>query len=869
MKHPKHRNPSTERTATAPYNFIPLPDSIVEADPLPDHNTFALGRHTGYFDVQLTTKSPLYIRGPLTAEQFKYQETDHYADGKPIPSRNIEFMRLVRNLPHFFYTANPGAPVIPGSSLRGMLRTLVEIATFGKLTRITDKGLFYRTVDASSIGLEYNRRMVENLGYVSKPGQFSAPSYKAKVRAGFIRAQPDGSYKIEECAIARVEEDKLLTLFDLQEARELYELNGRPLNDRTERNPNQTPRWSYQHQTVSVVADPSEDHHPFREKRDPGRHIHPNLYLWMRRVRAISQTRLPNSTLGTLVLTGHMQSKHMHFVFLHNGGTPKMFDLPNDPDEEDPNKRILDRFHDDDQMTQWQQAAFPKGKPSGTDRRQNGFIRDGEPVFFLTDNEGKGDNIVFFGRAFMFRLPYVKRPNDLVPKVLCDPNKIDMAEAMFGFVRTRQELAQMNPTPKQGDKRRAYSGRVFVTNAVLDPPNQSDLFEAEQTPKILATPKPTAFQHYLTQNSDNKDDLHHYDTETNDERGQIEPVIRGHKLYWHRSGLRRTVPETEVQEHSTQHTRIKPVREDNTFRFRVYFDNLSDAELGALAWVLAPQGPAKTYCQRLGMGKSLGYGSIQLEPSLHLMSPINSDTNDMSSDESKFIARYESLFEVAENEQIQFATGLREVAVTAWRDKFAAAMSRHPSLANETAIFHQIPRIAMLLKMLEYPGPSCSKTEGLPISGGSLTFRDRPILPDPLNLEGVNRTRDRSRTQAALQREQDRAQPVAAPTLPQPEPEKIVIVTEASKYAQALMNRRVHPSEIGPGDLLTGKSLYDPPEQLIQIESVDPDVAIYAITSEEKTTFSAGTLVTLEVTSVDRGDPYEIYVTARLVSRDD
>lgn len=43
---PHHRNPSKKRTATAAYNFIPLPSQIVPAQPLPKHNAFDFERKT-------------------------------------------------------------------------------------------------------------------------------------------------------------------------------------------------------------------------------------------------------------------------------------------------------------------------------------------------------------------------------------------------------------------------------------------------------------------------------------------------------------------------------------------------------------------------------------------------------------------------------------------------------------------------------------------------------------------------------------------------------------------------------------------------------------------------------------------------------
>ncbi|RIK14881.1 MAG: TIGR03986 family CRISPR-associated RAMP protein, partial [Chloroflexi bacterium] len=132
-----HKNPGSTRTASAPYNFVPLPEVVVTAvsspNDLPSHNTYAdeKFKHTGYFDVTLTTRSPLYVRAALTLEQFGNQERgDEPKD---------DFRALAKNTPDFFYTRKKEAPVIPGSSLRGMLRALLEIVSYGKMTRVSDK----------------------------------------------------------------------------------------------------------------------------------------------------------------------------------------------------------------------------------------------------------------------------------------------------------------------------------------------------------------------------------------------------------------------------------------------------------------------------------------------------------------------------------------------------------------------------------------------------------------------------------------------------------------------------------------------------------------------------------------------------------
>ena len=127
-----------------------------------------------------------------------------------------------------------------------------------------------------------------------------------------------------------------------------------------------------------------------------------------------------------------------------------------------------------------------------------------------------------------------KNPLDNVPPELRRPEDVDYAEAIFGFTRTEKELQSMlqrkiiDRKPKQGEKGHAYAGRVSVTDACLLGGQQDIWWSSEPiTPKILASPKPTAFQHYLVQPDSDKEKLKDYDSDTPEET-----VIRGHKRYW-------------------------------------------------------------------------------------------------------------------------------------------------------------------------------------------------------------------------------------------------------------------------------------------------------------------------------------------------
>jgi CRISPR-associated protein (TIGR03986 family) len=666
MSLPEHQNPRPNRAASAPYNFVPLPEVVIKAVPdssdLPDHDRYYANRHTGYFEVGLTTKSPLYIRCPVALTDFLRQERNE--------DQGVPFRSQVKNTPDFFYTRDSTRPVIPGSSLRGMLRNLAEIVSYGKIQSVTDKTLFFRTVDDTAVGRYYRRRMT------------------GKVEAGFLQ-QNSGGCIIKASQFARVQRNKL--------GGDAYEGQA----------PNKLPRWKGQpHQWAPVWVQLS--------KKGPY-------------VEQMKYAATEGWHEGRLIITGDIPGKKKEFVFPLPSESAEEIAVP---------ANMLECFHDDDQLTQWQERAFPKNQPTVNSRERDGVLRKdlnglGDPVFFLREN----GQVTFLGRAQMFRLPYRRTPRDLVPVELRTGADIDYGDSLFGYTKPKKKHPD-DPTGvngQQGERARAYAGRVFVTDASLET-GQNDVWLSPEpiVPQILATPKPTAFQHYLTQQEpDDRNRLDHYDSPP-----LHETIIRGHKRYWHQ-GLGDSIGLNEIRDRiqedrqrlqeilnteqrtgkpDTQHTQLKPLKPGVTFTFRVYFENHSDAELGALCWTLNPLGdPAKTYCHSLGMGKPLGMGAVKLDATLHL-------TNRN--------VRYSCLFD-GDEWQTGVTDAGEKLSDRAVLERLTQRFELHVLDAlkpnKPCAHLSDLKRIGMLLKMMEWPGLSQSDVATLALP----EFRQRKVLPDP------------------------------------------------------------------------------------------------------------------------------------------
>jgi len=536
------QNPRDDRrTAMAPYNFVPLPERVFRVDgdqgqrflssagrPLWQcHDEFVPGTYSGWVDLKITTLTPLFIRG--SARQVNGAWDKRESRVRSAPACDVA-----------------GRPIIPGSSLRGMLRSLVEILGFAKPQPVSRHRPFFRTVMPGRIGDAYRERVVRG---------------NQKPRGGFIRREGADWTIVPSLRVLRVDHEKIPGM-----------------NYGT--TPQYWPDWKLQHRKCWVTVD---DHGNVNndvafEKRDG----------WLE---------------GTLVLSGNAPRRpggreKGEFVFLPPGAEPPIVI----PDE------MWTRFHDDDQLSGWQKKAFPLGRPAGAVRRGAGHLRDGEPVFYVRDEQG---SLLFFGRAQLFRFPYDLSPAELVPSILRETG-VDLAEAMFG----RVAAAAGGLTIKS---------RIQCEDAFAEPRAESYLEEVI-VPRILGAPKPTAFQQYLVQ--DGTRDKWALKTYFTGDATQI----RGHKAYWHRWDEGRAlevVKETEkyetlrqglmngAAEVSTQHTIVQPVRRDVTFRGKIRFQNLTAIELGALMAALRlPAGSA----HKLGMAKPLGLGSVAIGPALHLVS---------------------------------------------------------------------------------------------------------------------------------------------------------------------------------------------------------------------------------------------------------
>jgi len=570
----KHSNPTRPRLdkdrnriwARAPYNFVPLPEKIVLAQELLDQDIYHENALTGWIECELETCSPTYVRGMFTVAEFK-------AQGNKKPDQLTPDEKEKRA--PFFATGDTEIekrlqPVIPGSSLRGMIRMLVEIAGYGKMRWVAQEPTFtFRAVAASQDDPLRN------------PYQDALGRYGRNVRAGYLEKRGEDWYvqpAVTPEAMGWPERNAYLKVKE-------HRISPKAIPGYLRLN-SQNYRPQLHPVSFDVAVQPGKQ----------GEYV------------AITQIGDRNAGYkheGMLVCSGNMLETNPE-----NRPSPRKSHalvLPPDPKA----KMLKIRPQS---VKDYLAGMTPFQEESLTDwgGAQWGCLKEGAPVFYTVE----GNEVVYFGHCPNFRIPArlfgesrAATPLDFVPPALRDDPSPDLAEAIFGWVEEPEAAI-----------RKQRAGRVFFGDAHFIGAREDVWLKPEAiTPRTLSGPKSTTFQHYLVQdrsaghNPDDKRSLAHYGTSP----GEAE--IRGHKLYWHRGADLDIEASAKERQHEKQLTRIVPLKPGVRFSFKIHFENLREEELGALWWALTlPGDKGKTYRHTLGMGKPLGMGAIAITSELYL-----------------------------------------------------------------------------------------------------------------------------------------------------------------------------------------------------------------------------------------------------------
>lgn len=528
----------------APYNFVPLSDKVITPGwaALVSHDLPFKDGLSGEIHYTLEAHSPLLVGG----EQIK----------NPDGSTTVRFFKT------------PDGYAIPGSSLKGMIRAVLEIATFSRMEMVDDKHYGLRDISGKYVADSYTSRV------------------RDRVQAGFLRLSGNGEPEIVPCDMARFSHRDLETWWGKEAP--IFKKGVRENN----KFKSMTVSRKYQHWQALCME----------KGIDP---LHPKVQIAENTVTAIEATGI----VGFPVLTGQIsdcsddkfesgkwtRGKYHDFIF-HTPRTSEAF-----------------LVHEADTAA-WRDFLFIHGDENGKqDMPWSGFWKgkfwnkEKVPVFYIRDG-----NRLQIGLAYMPKLAGDFSIHDMirhtsedhVPEPACTNVAApppDFAALIFGRIGDKPE--------------HIIKGRVQFEPALV----VGIATPEEQPAAILSSPKPTYFPNYIRQhasgpgwklNGGNKPQYATY-LETPQ---HTRPELRGWKRY-----PARPVNEVKVQEpygedqerNKNIQLYLQPLPANTTFSGRLVYHNLKPEELGALLWCL--DFGVQSDCRHgLGMGKSFGFGQVRI-----------------------------------------------------------------------------------------------------------------------------------------------------------------------------------------------------------------------------------------------------------------
>lgn len=520
--------------ATAPYNFVSLPDKPLKSEISGVKNfkehILNCERISGEIELDIETLTPLFIGGNI-----KYETVTFSPQGKPI---------------------------IAGSSLRGMFKNIFKIVTCGTFRGRTDsqkKGedfndehVYYRCIMglnslawSKALNKVYNARMVGEVR--GKDGKLK-PAKNA--RPGFLIKMTNGKYFI---APSIYEHDRKVDKIFIKEYQEKFNhgqkiptYNGSCIkwHGDTAYIITGGNKYLYDSKTYEKLSD--------NEKKRAGKQF-------------IRFTKID-----------YVDWSREHWI--------ELLDDVRESYEHDRNRRGVDLLTD--------KGILNRAEVERLTGKTLPDIQTLVPCHFLYE----GGQVTAFGHGQCFRIPYQNSIGDLVPDALKNPSLVDFADAIFG-------------------REKFWASRVYFEDAVITK-NLGTLSKDAAHP--LMQPNPTSYQLYLNQNGVEGLNLNHWDKDG--------AKLRGYKLYWHNNfaAWQATPDERKLDAGKSADKRITktitPLKNGATFKAKIRFQNLSAVELGALMMIFDLNGKGKTAAYKIGMGKSLGFGSIRITPTLYLES---------------------------------------------------------------------------------------------------------------------------------------------------------------------------------------------------------------------------------------------------------
>jgi RAMP superfamily len=522
-------------------------------------------------------------------------------------------------------------PAIPGSSLQGMIRSILEVATFAKLgPNVKEQRFGVRDISDSATGRQlYQARMT------ARP----AGVITSHSKAGWLRKVGMGGVEIVDCHLARIEIDKVADAAQSKRGLTPAQRNQVCSHLHREGQHNATAPWKdadgryVEFLGGAALADLDIDIEFLdtdgilvigRDDRARGRlHSRNNTISYIKCQPASGRFA---AELGTLVLSGKSSAsnnpgfdhtKHMEFVF-YGPARSQVSAYSNSVPVSD---------------SVWKEFLFIHDPEKGTGKKINPnwafwkpYFEKGEPVpvFYLKEVRDGAAQITAIGTAQMFKLAMSLSTHDLLNnsapdhtavfdgKLDGDTGKLDLPSLIFGAI---------------GGSKEDYFRHSLKRRAAFDMaslPIGTNVAPKTDNPAVaLLSPKPNYYPIYVRQSPNHGNGrpyaAYHPMGDTSPETKC--PELSGVKV-WPASGRNRlqqaAAAQTAAKVPTSVRTTLDTIPEETKFEGKVRIHNLREVELGALLWALTfgqPEAFDKggvLLRHRIGGGKPYGLGEVEI-----------------------------------------------------------------------------------------------------------------------------------------------------------------------------------------------------------------------------------------------------------------
>ncbi len=554
---------------SAPYDFVPLNDWVH----VPDWGEYVSHDHPfrdglcGEIYYTLVAESPILVGG----RQDKKDGDRPHTEVHP-------------------YRLPDGTYAIPGSSLKGMLRAVVEIIGFGRLRMVDDIRPGLRDISGKHVAKSYTDKV------------------RDKVKTGFLRARGGGRLEIVPCRMARLPHKAIERAFNEPQAfRWEKNVKDKSVHEKYERWRELCARkgWDPEHLRFDLDDKGNAIH--------LGQGAHKGFPVF---TGQISDSRQKNG-----------KGKKRDFVFYDKWENEA---IPVPPDA----WRDFLHIHGDD--TDEEGMSWPGYW------RAKFHAGEAVPVFYLQDR-----GVLRIGLAYMPKLAgdfstldciaHVSEAHRENPGV----GRYDLADLIFGAINGEN----------QDDAQR---GRVNVEAALAEgdpePETQEDTILNGPKPTYFPNylEQPTDASGLRLKGGDDAQ----YATYIAHGQNQ-KPRLRGRKRYPARPDDKVAVQgllPSQRGNHKVQ-IRLHTLPAGTTFRGRLVFHNLKPEELGALLWAMT-WGGDDGLRHGLGMGKPFGFGQVRLrlDPQASYLLPNDPEKPARALDEAEvhtLMAAFEAHMEAA------------------------------------------------------------------------------------------------------------------------------------------------------------------------------------------------------------------------------